>query len=331
MVLKMDKRVKVAVIGAGYWGEKLIGEYLRLSKKSAITLSAVVDKDQERLSYIKNKYNLPDKMFHSDFQEFLKHNEVDAVHIATPNETHYQIALEALERGKDVLLEKPMTTSSRSAFQLVREAEKRGVILLVGHIFRFNNAVNMAKRLIENKTLGKIYYLNIRWTTYMHNLPKRDIIFDLAPHPIDIVNNLLEEWPLNVYSRARSFKRRLKGLEESAFITMELPKDIIAEMTLSWIQPGAKTRTVEIVGENSALYVDALNQKIYLYDNNNNKSEIQVEVNNTIEAMIKHFIDRIINGSPPVNSPLIGAITVYVLEKIRESTEKNSSVDVMMP
>jgi len=328
----MDKRVKVAVVGAGYWGEKLIGEYLSLSKKSAIELYAIVDKNRERLNYIKSKHNLPDKIFHDDYQEFLKNNsEVDAVHVATPNETHYQIALEALERGKHVLLEKPMTTSSRSAFKLAREAEKRGVILLVGHIFRFNNAVNMAKRLIENKTLGKIHYLNIRWTTYMQDLPQRDIIFDLAPHPIDIVNHLLEEWPLNVYSRARSFKRRLKGLEESAFITMELPEDTIAGIALSWIQPGEKTRTVEIVGENSTLYVDALNQKIQLYDNNNSKSEIQIEVNNTMEAMITHFIDRIINGSPPVNSPLIGAITVHILEKIRESIEKNSSVDIMIP
>jgi predicted dehydrogenase len=328
----MDKQVKVAVIGAGYWGEKLIEEYLRLSKKSTVELCAIIDKNRERLSYIKGKHNLPDKIFHSDFQEFLENdNEADAVHIATPNETHYQIALEALERGKHVLLEKPMTTSSRFAFKLAREAEKREVVLLVGHLFRFNNAINMAKRLIENKTLGKIYYLNIKWTTYMQNLPERDIIFDLAPHPIDIVNHLLEEWPVNVYSRARSFKRRLEGLEESAFITMELPEDTIVGITLSWIQPGPKARTVEIVGENSTLYVDALNQKIQLYDNNNKRSNIQIEVNNTIETMINHFIERIINGSPPVNSPLIGAVTVYILEKIRESIKKNSSIAIMVP
>jgi predicted dehydrogenase len=328
----MNNQVKIAVIGAGYWGEKLIEEYLKLSNKPTVKLSAIIDKNRERLNYIKDKHNLPDKILHSEFQEFLKYdNEVDAVHIATPNETHYQIALEALERGKHVLLEKPMTTSSRSAFKLAREAEKRGAVLLVGHIFRFNNAVNMAKSLIENKTLGKIYYLNIRWTTYMQNLPERDIVFDLAPHPIDIINHLLEEWPINVYSKAKSFKRRLKGLEESAFITMEMPEDTVAGITLSWIQSGAKTRTVEIVGENSTLYVDALNQKVQLYDNNNNKSEIQIEVNNTIEAMIKHFIDRIINESPPINSPLIGAITVHILEKIRESIEKNSIIDVMIP
>jgi predicted dehydrogenase len=332
MLKDMNKQVRVAVIGAGYWGEKLIEEYLKLSRKSKVVLSAIVDISSERLNYIKSKYNLPDKIFHRDFKKFLESDdEIDAVHIATPNETHYQIAMEALEKGRHVLLEKPMTTSSRSAFKLTREAEKRGVVLLVGHIFRFNNAINMAKRLIENETLGKIYYLNLKWTTYMHDLPKRDIIFDLAPHPIDIINHLLEEWPVSVYSRARSFKRGLKGLEELALITLELPKDIIAGITLSWIQHGAKTRTIEIVGEKSTLYIDALNQKMQLYDNNNRISEIQIEANNTIEAMINHFIDLITNRGIPINSSLIGAITVYILEKIKEGIEKNSRVEVIMP
>jgi predicted dehydrogenase len=327
----MDKQVNVAVVGAGYWGEKLIGEYLRLSEKSKVKLSAIVDISEKRLSYVKNKYNLHDKIFYYDFQQFLKNDyETDAVHIATPNETHYQIALEAIESGKHVLLEKPMTTSSRSAFKLARKAEKKGVVLQIGHIFRFNNAINMAKKLIENNTLGRIYYLNIRWTTYMQDPPERDIIFDLAPHPIDIINQLLEEWPHNTYARARSFKKKKAGLEDSAFIIMELTKDIIAGLALSWIQPGPKTRVIEIVGEKSMLYVDALNQNVWLYDRNN-KLDVQVEANNTIEAMISHFTDQIINGSPPICSPLIGALTTLVLEKTRESLEKNTSVTIMLP
>jgi len=329
----MNKQLRVAVIGAGYWGEKLIEEYLKLSlRKSTVALSAVVDSNLERLNYIKNKYNLSNKILNSSYQKFLnENNEINAIHIATPNETHYQIAMDALEKGKHILLEKPMALSSRSAFKLAREAEKAGIVLLVGHIFRFNNAINTAKRLIENGTLGKIHYLNIKWTTYMQNLPNRDIIFDLAPHPIDIVNHLLEEWPIGVYSKAKSFKRREKGLEESAFITMELPENIIIGITLSWIQPGIKTRTVEIIGEKASLYIDALSQNIQLYDNNNKLLEIKTERNNTIETLINHFIDRILDKSPPINSPLIGAMTVYVLEKIRESIEKNSSISIMSP
>jgi predicted dehydrogenase len=333
LIKHMSRQIKIAVIGAGYWGEKLIEEYLKLStKNNNIKLSVIVDKNYERLNYIKNKFNLPDKMFYSDFYDFINNsNEIDAAHIATPNETHYQIALELLERGKHLLIEKPMTTSSRTALKLAREAEKRGIVLLVGHIFRFNNAINMAKKLIESKMLGKIYYISLKWTTYMQNLPERDIIFDLAPHPIDIINHLLEEWPFRVYAVAKSFKRKLKGLEESAFIIMELPDDTLAEVTLSWLQQGVKTRMVEIIGENSTLYIDALNQKIHQYDNYNRKIEIQIEANNTIEAMINHFIDRIINERTPINSPLIGAITVHILEKIRESLNNNTSVPIMLP
>ena len=123
----MSKSVKVGVIGAGYWGEKLIDEYLKLSsKKSNVKLCAVVDANPERLSYIRDKYSLPSKILYKSHSEVLSnYNEIDAVHIATPNETHYQIAIEAVEKGKSILLEKPMTTSSRSAFKLAREAEIR--------------------------------------------------------------------------------------------------------------------------------------------------------------------------------------------------------------
>ncbi|MEM4522036.1 MAG: Gfo/Idh/MocA family oxidoreductase [Nitrososphaeria archaeon] len=329
----MDKQVKVAVIGAGYWGEKLIEEYIKLStKRPTVKLQAIVDQSLDRLNYIKNKYNLPEKMLYKDYKELLNNdNEVNAVHIATPNETHYQIAMDSLENGKHILLEKPMTLSSRTAFKLAREAEKSELVLLIGHIFRYNNAINLAKKLVHNNVLGKINFINIKWVTHMENLPVRDIIFDLAPHPIDIINHILEEWPTSVYSKARSFKRGEKGLEDSAFIIIDLPGNAIAGVTLSWIQPGAKTRTVEIVGDKSTLYIDALTQKMQLYDNSNKQSEIKVEANNTIETQLNHFIDRIINKVPPLSSPLIGAMTVYILEKLKESIEKNSSVEIMAP
>jgi predicted dehydrogenase len=326
----MDKQVKIAIIGAGYWGEKLIGEYMKLSlKNSNIKICAIADINPQRLIYVKDKYNLPDKVLFRNHTEVLNNDIVNAVHIATPNETHYEIATEAIEKGKHILLEKPMTMSSRSAFKLARKAEKAGKVLLIGHIFRFNNAINEAKHIIESGELGEVHYLDLRWTTYMQELPERDIIFDLAPHPIDIINHLLEEWPTRIYSIAKSFKRKKPGFEETAFIMMDLPGDKIAGINLSWIQPGAKMREVVIVGEKSTLYIDALNQKAYICNNENERLKIKVEANNTIESMISHFIDRIVNGSPPINSPLIGAMTVHVLEKIRESILQKLSVNIM--
>jgi predicted dehydrogenase len=323
--------IRIGVIGAGYWGEKLIGEYLALSSRNPdVKICGVADMSPQRLYYVKDKYNLPDKILFRNHSEVLSSDKgIDAVHIATPNESHYEIAIEAVERGKHILLEKPMTVSSRSAFKLAREAEKAGKVLLIGHIFRFNNAINEAKRVIESGGLGDVHYLCLKWTTYMKELPERDIIFDLAPHPVDIVNHLLEEWPTSVYSIARSFKRGKPGLEDTAFVTMNLPGDTVAEINLSWIQPGVKTREVVIVGEKSTLYVDALDQRMRLCKNEGEHFNIELEANNTIGSMISHFIDRIVNGSPPVNSPLIGAMTVHVLEKMRESVEKKTSVNVL--
>lgn len=328
----MNKPTRIGVIGGGYWGEKLIAEYLRLcSRNQQVKLCAVVDTDPARLKYLGDKYNLPDKILYGNQQGVLDisriSEEVDAIHIATPNETHYQIAMDAIERGKHVLIEKPMTTSSRCAFRLAREAEKAGTVLLVDHIFRFNNAVNKAKRMIERVNLGDVHYLDLRWTTYMGISPNVDILFDLSPHPIDVVNHLLEEWPTCVYSTAKAFRR--KGLEEVAFTTMELPGDRMAGITLSWLQSGDKARTVTIVGEDATLCVDALNQRVVLCKNEEKPIVVEVEANNTIEAALAHFVDRITNGSPPINSPLIGAMTVHVIEKMRESVTRRATVDVM--
>lgn len=328
----MNKQVKVGIIGAGYWGEKLIREYLLLSAKNPyVKLSAIADIDIKRLKYIEERYNVPRKVLYKDYLDVLNNEEINAVHIATPNETHYEIATKAIEKGKHVVIEKPMTLSSRLAFKLTRKSEEAGVVLLVGHIFRFNNAINLAKRMLKENYLGQLYYLNLKWTTCMQKLPQSDIIFDLAPHPIDIINHLLEEWPSGVYSRARSFRRGGESLEDSAFILMDLPDGQIANVWLSWIQHGPKIRALELVGEKSSLYIDALNQDIQLYGSDSKPIKIQNNANNTIEALIAHFIDRIINGVPPINSPFVGAMTVYVLEKIRESLEKKQCINIIAP
>lgn len=327
----MNKQVRVGIIGAGYWGEKLIGEYLRFSSKNSnVKLSAIADVDVNRLKYIKEKYGIPNKILYKNYLDVLNNSEVDAVHISTPNEFHYEIASRAIEKRKHVLLEKPMTLSSRYAFKLARESEKVGIVLLIDHIFRFNNAVNFAKKMLEEDVLGKLYYINLKWITYMEKLPCRDIIFDLAPHPIDIINHLLEEWPSSVYSRARSFKGR-EGFEDTAFILMELPEGQLANISLSWIQHGSKIREIELIGEKSSLCINALTQNVQLYKANSGYVECPINSNNTIEALIAHFIDRIITGVPPVSSPLIGAMTVYVIEKIKESLKKNQSINILMP
>jgi len=141
--------VRIAVIGAGYWGTKLIHEYSLLSKSSdGAFLDSVVDVSKERLNAVRAELNNDDVNFCNDYGEVLRDGKIDAVHIALPNHLHYETARTALESGKHVLVEKPMTTSSREALKLACLSEKKGLVLQVGHIFRFNNALRKVGEII---------------------------------------------------------------------------------------------------------------------------------------------------------------------------------------
>ncbi len=326
---KMASKIGVAVIGAGYWGYKLIREYLALTEEYNIELMAVVDISNDRLERVSKELGIPKNKLYTDYKKVLENSSIEAVHIATPNETHFFLAKDALKHGKNVLLEKPMALNSSEAFQLARLAEVNGSVLLVGHIFRFNNALHKVKNLLNEEILGELYYFDLRWTAKMPPPSNCDIVFDLAPHPVDILNFLTEEWPKEVYVKARSYLRKEKGLEEMAHALLELNRGLLAHIKLSWLEYGKKTRTIKIVGEKGAIKVNALDQKIVYIDEYNNESRIEENPNNTIRDMIKHFIDVIRGERSPSNSALIGALTVVVLEAMRKSLENNISVSIL--
>ena len=324
----MVKEVHVAVIGAGYWGYKLIREYIALSREDQrVRLSAVVDLSKERLQQVSRELHLPAKILYTDPEAVAKMGDVNAVHIATPNETHYEIATLMLEHDKHVLLEKPMALTSREAFKLARIAEEEDKVLLVGHIFRFNNALRKMKEIL-NSSDEELYYMDLVWATHMKPPQNRDIIFDLAPHPIDIINFLTGEWPHKVFTIGKSFIRQQQGLEEVAYSLLKLPGDPMAAVKLSWVEYGPKTRHVRVVTDKSTYHIDALTQTITKYDERG-KREIRVTPSNTMKEMIKHFIDLIISGGAPNNSALIGALTVTVLEAMRESLTKRKTITIL--
>lgn len=324
----MDKALNVAVIGIGYWGTKLVREYLAASKeREDINLKAIYDVDFNRLKTLAKELSLPESMLTTSYEDILGRDDINAVHIATPNETHHELAIRAVNAHKHIVLEKPMTLSSRRAFKLAREAEKKNVILLVDHIFRFNNALKTTKELLERGELGNLYYMTLKWSAYLEPPKNRDIIFDLAPHPVDIVNYLTEEWPAKVYGNGKSYIRGRADLEEMAFIIAELPDDVLVNIELSWIDYGKKTRAVNIVTEKGTLVIDTLAQTVKIYSDSQER-KIPITPNNTIRDMIHHFADRVLNDEPPLNSATVGAMTVFVLEKIRESLETGQAVEI---
>jgi UDP-N-acetylglucosamine 3-dehydrogenase len=326
----MVSQINLALIGSGYWGSKLAAEYIQLQKYNKnFNLFGIVDPDISRLQDIQKKFSLSSSMLSDNFEECLHNHNINAIHVAAPNEAHFSIAYEGLCQDKHVLLEKPMAMNSRDAFKLARMAEKKGKILLVGHIFRFNSALNRAKEILENGEIGKINYLQLSWVDQLNPLPNRDIIFDLLPHPVDIINFLTDEWPSSIYVHSKSYKRPTdKEREDVAFIIMEMPDQKSAQITLSWIQPGIKQRLVTITGSDGTMVIDTISQELFIC-NNRDKKNIAITKNNTIKSMITHFVKCICGKENPNNSSLVGAMTVGVLSSARRSLLERRELKIL--
>jgi len=325
----MKDKVNVAVIGVGYWGKKILSEYVQLAKSVPyVEVSMVCDMADENLIYCNDRLQIPKDRLAKDYRQALRSEEVDAVHICTPNETHHQICMEALEANKHVLLEKPMALKATKAWELVGAAKSRDLCLQVGHIFRFNSALRMMRDLIAQEYLGKLYYLKLQWTTLMPSPLNRDIIFDLGPHPVDILNYLLNKWPSKVACKGRAYRRA--ELEELAYMTMEFDDNLMAHVELSWLQPG-KVREATIMGAERSATIDCINQSIRIYENDNGESHsIGVKPNNTILDETTHFALSILGKENSNNPGPVGARNVAVLEKLRDSLvqERTMKIDL---
>jgi UDP-N-acetylglucosamine 3-dehydrogenase len=323
----MEDSVNIAVIGAGYWGKRVIDEYIALANKnSRVQLSIICDLLGQDVEHCKNALYKTKARMVKDYKQVLSSDHIDAVHICTPNETHYDIGREALMAGKHVLLEKPMSLCARHAWDLVGLAEAKHLCLQVGHIFRFNNAIKTVRDLILENYFAELYYLKLEWTTLMPSPLNRDIIYDLGPHPVDILNYLLNKWPTKVTCRARAYRR--KSLEELAYITMDFDGKPMAHIELSWLQPG-KTRELILVGSERSARVDCLNQSINICENNDGGGfDLQVAKNNTLLDEVTHFVGCILSNTNSKNHGAVGAKNVTVLEGFRKSLAEERTVNI---
>jgi UDP-N-acetylglucosamine 3-dehydrogenase len=326
-LLRESTPLNLAVIGAGYWGRKAVSEYLELAKVDPnFNLAYVCDLKEDNLDYCRTALRVGESNLSSDFEAVLKSPDVDAVHICTPNETHHNYGLQFLESKKNVLIEKPMALTPKDAWEMVACAESNHMCLQVGHIYRFNNAIKKMRELITQKYFGDLYYLKMQWTTWMASPLGRDIIFDLGPHPIDIMHFLLQKWPLKVSCSANSYRR--PSLEEVAYFNMDFGKKLMAHVELSWLQPGKK-RELSIMGSNRSAIVDCLDQTIRIFeDNGNGNFKLDVPVNNTIFDEVSHFVKSIRDENNHKNPGPVGAGNVAVLQSLRESLEQEKIIRV---
>jgi UDP-N-acetylglucosamine 3-dehydrogenase len=295
---------KVAVIGAGYWGKKHVGEYLAIQGTEVV----VADISADNRKACEEKFKVRTV---PDYAQVLSDKSIIAVSICTPNETHYEICKEALEAGKHVLLEKPMTLVSGQARELADMAEKKRLVLSVGHIFRFNNAIVKARELVKSGELGEIYLAQLSWTNLEPIFEGRDILFDLAPHPFDIINNVLGASPDWVFSIGNTCRK--KEGEEAAFVHGKVGKTLVS-IDVSWVTP-KKVRRLSLIGSKKSIFVDCLSQQMEEYDCATKAfRNLEMIANNTIGDELSHFLSCVASGQRSVSDARIGAEIVSTIE-----------------
>lgn len=305
------RRFDVAVLGVGYWGKKIVDEYHNIP---GVKVKAVSDQLDKNLEFCRDRYGV--KNLYHDYKEVLEDDDIVALNICLPNSLHFPACKDALEAGKHVLVEKPISLDSREGKQLVDLAEEMNLTLSVGHIYRFNNAMNEVRRLIKQNFFGRVFTMHLTWMNLEPAYPDRDVIVDLAPHTFDITNYLFDAWPTKISCTGRAYRR--KEMEEMAFISSEMPSGAIAHATLSWLAP-RKVRQVEVIGENRSALIDAVTQEVVVYESGYTY-KLGVERNNTIQTELVHFLQSI--GDPLTetrNSGVIGVRTVEMIEAAKRS------------
>ena len=313
--------IKIGVIGAGRWGKKHIEEYLKMKD---IDLLWVSDLSKENLKICQEQYKI--KNVSNDYNDILC-SDVEAVSICTSNETHFEICKEVLLAGKHVIVEKPLTLQSKKAYQLVDIAKKTNRILAVGHIFRYNNAINEVKKLVESNFFGDLFYLRFQWTIqWMPQIypdKKLDIIVDMMSHIYDIMNNLTGLWPKKVTCFGKAFIK--KDLEDTAYIICELPNNILTHSEISWTLP-EKIREVDLIGRKACAKIDAISQNVKIFEGTNEGRNLNIKENNTLGDELRHFIDAVKNNSVVSNDGKIGAKTVELVEATRKSLDQRKTI-----
>ncbi|MDD3642367.1 MAG: Gfo/Idh/MocA family oxidoreductase [Candidatus Krumholzibacteria bacterium] len=250
----------VGVIGCGYWGPNLIRNFINL-KDARVKICS--DISEKRLAHMKHLY--PSLLTTTDYRQVVGDADVDAIIIATPVSTHFQIALESLEAGKHVFCEKPLTDSVEDGVRLIDLADDRGLVLMVGHTFVYTAAVNKIKDLINGGELGEIYYLSTSRVNLGLFQEDINVVWDLAPHDVSIMNYILGSRPEAVSAVGHSYIQ--PGIEDVAFVTLRYPGSILANLHVSWLNPN-KIRSTTVVGSRKMLVYDDISslEKIRIYD-----------------------------------------------------------------
>ena len=325
--------IRIGVIGYGYWGPNVLRNFHNLEGCEVVV---VCDKSAEALRRVKQAY--PSVQVTSDFREALSATNVDAMAVVTPVWTHFELAKAALENGKHVFVEKPFTSTAAEAEQLIELADRKKLQIMVDHTFLFTGAVRKIRQLIEEGDLGKLYYYDstrVNLGLFQHDV---NVIWDLAPHDLSIMDHLLKGKPETVIATGA---KHVNGHEDMAYITLYFRDNMIAHINVNWLSP-VKVRTTLIGGEKKMVVLNDLDpgEKIKIYDKGvektNGKGVYELLVSyrsgdmwapkiDHVEALrteSKYFIDCISKNERPFNDGVAGLRVVKLLEAADKSLKE---------
>lgn len=333
--------VNIAIIGYGYWGPNLVRNF---SSTPDCRVHSVVDFRPERLELAKRNHTGIQTSGNTD--DVFLNPEIDAIVIATPVFTHFELAQKALENDKHVLLEKPMTSSVAEAEKLIAIAAAKQKVLMVDHTFLYTGAIQKMKGMIDKGEIGKIKYFDSTRINLGLFQPDVNVLWDLAPHDISILNYLVGEKPYSV--QATGISHTNNGIENIAYLTINYNSDFIAHFNCSWTSP-VKIRLMLIGGDKRMIVFNDLEptEKIKIYDTgyhhqtDEEKNRVlvdyrvgdiyipKVEAKEALVSMAADFISAIIHHTTPVSDQQSGLAVIKILEAAQRSI-KNKGKEIIL-
>ena len=325
------------VIGYGYWGPNIVRNLTTIEGSKVLTIADLDPSAQERA-----RKAYPGIKITSDAMDVILSTDIDAVAIVSPVWTHFELAKAALENGKHVFVEKPLTSNSAQGEELIDLAQKKNLLIMVDHTFLFTGAVRKISELLDQEALGKLYYYDstrVNLGLFQHDI---NVLWDLAPHDLAIIDYLVKSTPEAVVATGQ---KHLNGHEDIAFMTLYFPDKVIAHINVNWLSP-VKVRTTLIGGEKKMLVWNDLeaDEKLRVYDRGVNITSQEgvydllvhyrsgdmwapkVEQGEALRRELTYFVDCVSIGQEPFNDGRSGLRVVKMLEAASESLEKRGSL-----
>ena len=321
---------KIGLIGCGYWGKNLARNLHDMR-----ALGAVCDTDREKEQSIRESYGgVP---FTSSYRDILDDAAIDAVAIATPAATHYAIAKETIESGKDVFVEKPLALTAAEGKEIVSFAERKGRVLMVGHVLQYHPAVIKLKKLIAEGRLGKVQYIYSNRLNIGKLRTEENILWSFAPHDISVILMLLGAEPERVAAFGGCYLNT--GIYDTTLTSMEFKNDVKAHIFVSWLHPFKEQKMVVVGSQAMAVFNDTASDKLLLYPHKiewkngitpfAQKAEhepVPVEKGEPLGVELRHFLECLTSGRTPRTDGNEGLRVLKVLEAAEDALTRNGDL-----